>query len=246
VKIAIYSDVHGNSIALDAVLNDIDSVGVDEHWVIGDFVALGPDPAGAARRLRDLPNARFVRGNTDRYTLNGVTPPSIEDLASPDQLREHIDIARTFAWTQGVITEAGAIDWLAAIPLDQRITLPDGSRVLLVHASPGRDDGPGITARMTDQELAASLDACDADLVFVAHTHSPLDRRAGNTRVINVGSVSNPGTAERRAMWTLLTADKGGYSVEPRFASYDVKAVIRAIDTARPPAAEWLKAKFPD
>jgi predicted phosphodiesterase len=246
MRIAVYSDVHGNSIALDAVLGDIASIGVDEHWVIGDLVALGPDPAGAVHRLRALPDARFVRGNTDRYTMNGVAPPSLEDLTSPDKLREVIDIARNFAWTQGVVTAAGALDWLTAIPLEQRITLPDGSRVLLVHASPGKDDGQGITASMTDGELAASLNGCDADLVLVAHTHAPLDRRAGNTRVVNVGSVSNPRLPERRAMWTLLTADERGFRLESHFVAYDFAAVRQAFDTSRHPCADWLKTKFPD
>ena len=46
------SDIHGNPIALDAVLADIEATGgVDEHWVLGDIVALGHDPVGVLERL---------------------------------------------------------------------------------------------------------------------------------------------------------------------------------------------------
>ncbi len=72
MRLALLSDVHGNPIALDAVLGDIDARGgADGYWVLGDLVAQGYDPAGVLRRLTALPNARFVRGNTDRYTLTG-------------------------------------------------------------------------------------------------------------------------------------------------------------------------------
>ena len=47
MRIAILSDIHGNSVALDAVLTDIATQGaVDAYWLLGDLVALGPDPVG--------------------------------------------------------------------------------------------------------------------------------------------------------------------------------------------------------
>ena len=75
MRIALLSDIHGNSIALDAVLTDIEQRGgVDEHWVLGDIVALGPDPVGVLERLTVLPADVFVRGNTDRYVVTGERP----------------------------------------------------------------------------------------------------------------------------------------------------------------------------
>ncbi len=78
VRLAILSDVHGNPIALDAILGDIEARGrVDGYWVLGDLAAEGHDPAAVLRRLAALPDARFVRGNTDRYVLTwtGPDPP---------------------------------------------------------------------------------------------------------------------------------------------------------------------------
>lgn len=248
MKVAIFSDIHGNTIALDAVLADVTAERVDACWVIGDFVALGPDPVGAAERLSMLPNARFVRGNTDRYTLVGDLPslaPSPDDSLMPDQIRGLLGIAQSFAWTRGAISGAGMYDWLADVPVEERIELPNGTRLLLVHASPGTDDGRGIAEEMTDDELATALAGCDADLVIVGHTHVSLQRTVNGVTVHNLGSVSLPKTDDHRAMWTLLTADELGYKLARRYVNYDLERVRAAFDAVHHPAAKGLQEMFP-
>ncbi|MGC4192142.1 MAG: metallophosphoesterase family protein [Thermomicrobiales bacterium] len=238
MKIAILSDIHGNTLALDAVLADIAEEAPDGYWIVGDLVAPGPYPADAARMLSSLPNASFVRGNTDRKVLQGDFPDD------PDR-----SDATRFVWVHGAIAATGYEPWLRAIPLEAQETLPDATRVLLVHAAPGTDDGRGIPPDMTDAELAGILHEVNADLVLVGHTHVPLDREVNvNGRTVHVhnpGSVSLPKTNDHRAMWTLLTANDSGYTLERRFAPYDIDRVKAAFDEVRHPAAEALKAMFP-
>ena len=76
------ADIHANSIALQAVLVDIQAQGgVDEYWCLGDYVALGHDPVGTLELLAALPTAHFVRGNTDRYVISEAKPgPSATDI----------------------------------------------------------------------------------------------------------------------------------------------------------------------
>lgn len=239
MKIAIFSDVHGNTSALDAVLADIEQEGVDAYWVIGDLVALGPYPAEAARSLAALPHATFVRGNTDRYTVESAHSRP-EDLTG---------FKASFPWALAAVQEVSLVEWLGAVPLEARTTLPDGTQVLLVHAAPGTDDGPGIAPDTTDAELIERLTDANADVIVVGHTHIPLsidavvDGRA--IHVHNLGSVSRPETDEHRAMWTLLTADETGHTLERRFATYDIAAVKAQFDEVHHPAAEAIKAMFP-
>lgn len=247
MRLAILSDVHGNTTALDAVLADVGAAGgVDGYWVLGDHAALGPDPAGAVARLAALPNARFVRGNTDRYTTTGDWPkPTAEGIiANPATLPVALQVAAGFAWSQGAVTAAGQLDWLAGLPLEQRLTLPDGTRLLGVHAAPGEDDGPGINPGQSDDELAAILGGSEADLVIVGHTHVALDRTAGGVRVVNLGSVSDPVTEDLRAGYLILEADTSGYRLERRRVAYDIPAVMAAIERVRHPASPFLLPFF--
>lgn len=246
MRVAIFSDVHGNTTALEAVLADIERVGeVDAHWFVGDAVALGFDPVGTIQRLRDLPNLAAVRGNTDRETARD--PDGLEDAflaqaaREPARTRRWFAMLRNFAWTRGALMATGQFDWLAALPVEERVTLPDGTRVLLVHAAPGTDDGDGIREEQTDDEIGAILASTDADLVIVGHTHLPLDRTTAGVRAWNLGSVSIPFTDEKRAMWTLLVADETGYRLERQFATYDAAAVLAHLDAVDPPAAFVLR-----
>jgi predicted phosphodiesterase len=243
MRVALLSDIHGNSIALDAVLSDIEqSGGVDEHWALGDLVALGPDPVGVVERLDDLPTVALLRGNTDRYVATGERPaPSIADaIADPSLVSVIAEVAGSFAWTAGYMQAAGLSRWLEALPLQLRRTLPDGTRALAVHASPIADDGPGIDPRATDAELAALLMGCDADIVFAGHTHRPVDRQVGPTRAVNLGSVSNPIAPDLRASYVILDADGERYSIEHRRVAYDRAAVISAVEQLNHPGRGYV------
>jgi len=116
--------------------------------------------------------------------------------------------------------------------------------VLLVHAAPGTDDGPGFKPGMGEDELRSSLAGAEADLVIVGHTHQPMDETVDGVRLINLGSVSNPGTSDTRAMWMLLDADGAGYRIERRFADYDVAEVIAEISAAHHPSRRFVTSFF--
>lgn len=194
MRIALLSDIHGNSIALEAVLEDIQAQGdVDAYWVLGDLAAIGYDPVGVLERLAELPQARLIRGNTDHYLVTGERPkPTIEECeANPALWSACVEVASSFSWTQGAVMVTGWVEWLAGLPLENRIVLPDGTRVLCVHASPGCDDGQGVHPGVSKKALKLLVAENEADLVCVGHTHWPMDMRIDGVHLVNVGSVSN-------------------------------------------------------
>jgi len=157
-------------------------------------------------------------------------------------LPQLVQIVERFAWTRGYVTAAAWLGWLDALPLEQRLVLPDGTRLLGVHASPGHDDNPGIHPGTSDDELRALLAGCAADLVCVGHTHWPLDRRVDGVRVVNLGSVSNPTGRDLRASYALLDTRAEGYEVRQRRVEYDHEAVIEAVRRSRHPSTEYIIA----
>ena len=243
MRLAILGDIHGNALALDAVLADVDAWGgVDGYLLMGDFSAIGPDPVTPLDRIDELPNAVCVRGNTDRAIVDfGFDDSDLEEIAgNPGVIGQVLRMARSFAWTQGYLSAFGWLDWLRDLPLDHRLTLPDGTRVRAVHASPGKDDGPGVTPATSTDALAARVDGADADLIIVGHTHWPQDHRLGDLRVINPGSVSNPPAGDTRPSYARLEAAERGYSVEFRRVPYDLDAALALVRKSDHPARDYI------
>src|SRR5688572_8301477 len=126
MKLAIFSDIHGNPLALDAVLAAVEGE-VDGYIGVGDYVAIGYDPATVIQRLQSLPNAHFICGNTDRYTLTNDRPyPYFADVvANPELLARYLDVHAQFVWARGYLAAHHLLGWLAELPLEYRLTLPD-------------------------------------------------------------------------------------------------------------------------
>ncbi|HLH60600.1 MAG TPA: metallophosphoesterase family protein [Ktedonobacteraceae bacterium] len=246
MRIAFLSDIHGNPVALDAVLADIEAQGgVDSYWILGDFSAMGYDPVGVLERVTQLPGVSFLRGNHDRYAVTGERPgPTLEQArANPQLVRLLYTMAANLAWTQGHILASGWWQWFEQLPLELRMTLPDGTRVLAVHSAPGTDDGPGIIPLMSDDDVRKLLAPAQADLVIVGHTHVPMDRTIDQVRVFNLGSISNPMRPRVEATYAILEAGEKGHTLQLRYVDYDRQRVIQELQRVKHPTADFL-AKF--
>ena len=247
MRFAILSDIHGNCVALDAVLADIEANvdgNVDEFWILGDMAAAGAQPLEVMARLNGLPNTRFVRGNSERYLTTGARPlvTPVEELTDLSLLPAYVGVLESFAWTAGALAASGHLPFLLDLPLEQRLTLPDGSRVLLAHASPGKDDGDGFLPRYSDEEMSERLDGCDAALLFVGHTHWPQNFHLNGVNVVNPGSIGNPLIPSLRATYAVLEADASGYRVQHRAVDYDRKLAERKAWEVRHPQAEFISS----
>lgn len=248
MRVAVFSDIHGNVAALDAVLEAARAEGIKDYWCLGDLVAHGPRPAEVVTRLRDLANLACVRGNTDRYVLTGdlrgIIPP-IDRPRTPRDWRALADARESFAWTRGCLVAGGQLEWLATLTIEHRVRLPDGSRALLVHSSPGRDDGPGLAPEQSDAALArAGFTIREADLVIVGHTHVPSERDLTGCHAVNPGPVSLPLRSDDQARWAVLDATDAGYTIELRTTQYDLAGVVDDLTRQRHPASQWLASKM--
>jgi len=243
MRTALLADIHGNAIALEAVLADISrNGGVDSYWILGDLVALGPDPIGVLQQLVGLPDARFVRGNTDRYVVSGDRPSPTLDEARADSglLDSLVEVASTFAWTLGTITAGGWLQWLKELPVEFKTSLPDGTRFLGVHASPGCDDGPGVSPGMNDNVVQELVGSCDADLVCMGHTHLPMERRWHGIHLANPGAVSLSHTPSRCACYAVLETTKDGYTIRHHQVAFDRQRVIDQLNELGHPGRAFL------
>lgn len=207
-RIALMSDIHGNSVALDAVLADLERTGIDEVYCLGDLVGYGPDPAGVVDRIRAA-RIPTVRGNYDDGV--GNRRGECGCYYATDQARS--DGAASYAFTDSALDDERAA-WLSALP-DTIRTDAYGLRVLFAHGSP-RKINEYLMADRTDEQLVRLAVSAEADVVCVGHTHIPYHRIVRGPdgtpiHYVNTGSLGKPKDGDPRACWTeVVIADEAG------------------------------------
>jgi len=244
LRLALFSDIHGNLTALDAVLADIENRGgVDSYIVVGDLVAIGPQPVEVLERLDQLRNIIFLRGNTDRYVVTGDRPePTFEQATQDLNARERfVQCANSFSWTQGAVAGTGWIDWLSELVLEHRFDLPNGDSALCVHATPGTDDGAGVHENSEKEYLRSVASQTEASYLFVGHTHCAVDFVLPETHIWNLGCVSNPIPPDLRASYLILDADEGDTKITRYRVEYDLQRVLDITRQRRHPAEAHIR-----
>ncbi|HEY5549097.1 MAG TPA: metallophosphoesterase family protein [Coriobacteriia bacterium] len=200
LRIALFSDIHGNLTALDAVLADIDACGVDERYCLGDLVGYGPDPAGVIDRIRERA-VPTIMGNYDEGIGNRRGECGCYYVTE----QAKADGAASYTFTEPLVDDERAA-WLAALPHEIRFE-EGGARVLLAHGSP-RKINEYLLPDRSDEQLARLAAAAGADVVCVGHIHIPYHRLVpgadGPVHYISSGSVGKPKDGDPRACWVEL------------------------------------------
>ncbi len=234
MRVAVLSDLHGNPFALDAVLADLEPLGVDEIVCLGD-VAIGPFPNEIVARLREL-GWPVLMGNWDAWFLEGV--PRLRGEVGP-RLTAQGD------WCAARLSPE-ELDFLRGFERFLELRL-DGSRLALFHASP-RSLEELLLPDVSRTHLAEALDGVTADLILGGHTHLQMLRRLPEALFANPGSVGLPfsdgpsGGSLRVSRWAeyvLATAGPEGQELEFRRVYYDVDAMLEAARVSGMPHAEW-------
>jgi putative phosphoesterase len=209
MRVGLISDIHGNKIALDAVLEDMPSV--DTLVCAGDVVGYNPwhSDCVEAVRERSIPT---VMGNHDRAVAGGDT------FSFNSQAGAGVRHAReTLGQSQ--------IEWLRTLP-DERFVCDD--RVKLVHGHPDDPDRytfpEDFTPGLLDEE----------DVLVLGHTHFQHSAVFEEGLVVNPGSVGQPRDGDPRAAYAVL--DLAEMTVEEHSTQYDIDRVVDAVSEAGLPA----------
>lgn len=192
-------DVHGNLPALQAVLDDAARADAERFVLGGDYALFGPFPAETVQALRALPDARWIRGNVDRWT---AYPDQVPD---DDLIKEAVAACRG-AMEMRVVEELGALD-------EQ---LVEGA-TRYCHASPISDMRSFLPEPADDEDEL--LEGIGERRVFFGHTHIQFERvRPDGIQLTNPGSVGIPLDGDVRAAYALVRDDG---ATELRRVPYD-------------------------
>ncbi len=214
MRIAVFSDIHGNAHALGCCLDDLASRGgADVVVAAGDLCMDGPRPKQVLKRLRAA-GARALRGNTDRMVGAG----NLAELDPED--------ARSVAWTRAQIGGEWT-RWLAELPAT--VAIGDGEDGLLVcHANPKSDD-EHVWPDACDDVLERLFGDVPQRTVAFGHLHLAYVRAWRGRTLVNVASAGLPKDGDAHAHYAILTQRPGGWEVQSRRVRFDVAKVERQL-----------------
>ena len=236
MRVLVFSDIHGNAVAFDAMLADVQGTAIDHMVCLGDVAQGGPQPAECLDRLASL-RCPVVLGNTDQFLLNldfigqsaePVTERQLEVRKwSLAQLQErHLGFIRSFQPT-------------VALPLDEN------GELLCFHGSPSSFDDV-LLPDTSEEEFERMIGNHWAPCMTGGHVHLQWLRRHGRSLFFNPGSVglsydhSVEGEEFRFDPWAeylLLRVEGGRVGVEFRRVPFDPAEVIRTIEESEMPNA---------
>jgi len=231
MRIALFSDVHGNLAGLRAVATALkDEEPLDHVVVAGDLLQGGPRPLEVWQILTSN-GWILIRGNEDD-TLAGRNA-----LDSPEPLNYKQAFQAQINWTRDRVG-AGILTSLAGLPGRWRVSTPAGD-LLVVHASPRSIDDRCGGVHNTAAEVAAAYGGTGAAVIAFGHYHRSFVRPTPFALLINVASVGLPVDKRPLAAYTVLSTTDEGWIVEQRNVPYDLaEEAAAAAATGLPP---WVR-----
>jgi putative phosphoesterase len=228
MRVAALYDIHGNLPALEAVLHEVRHIGVDRIVVGGDVVS-GPMPRETLHTLLNVNiPIHFIKGNSESEVLACRAGRETGNITDPLRLAG-------LRWSAAQLSPEDE-QVIAQWPLTLHMAIDGLGEVLFCHGTP-RSEWERFTRLTPETVLLPIFEGVSAQIVVCGHTHMQFDRRVGNIRVVNAGSIGAP-YGEPGAYWLLL-----GQDVEFRHTRYDLDAAAERIRATAYPIAEEFAAR---
>jgi putative phosphoesterase len=227
VKLAVFSDIHGNIQGLRAVLSDIEKRGAEIIWCGGDLVGYGAHPGEVIDliRSRGIPT---IMGNYD----DGIGYLRIAcGCDYPDEAAMERGL-RSIAWTKAHTSEEQK-QYLRNLPYRLQREI-EGHQVVLVHGSPELLN-EYLKEDVADAVFQRHLESTRADILLFGHTHKPFHKVLGGKHLVNTGSAGKPKHGNPNATYALLDITRDDVKVEIIEVPYDYEAAARAVEATELP-----------
>lgn len=222
MKIAVISDIHANTSALEAALDKIKSLKTDKIFCLGDILMAGYDPNGTAKIITKLDNLEIIQGNTDK-----MVACFSEELLEKAKKKSP---CMGYALEDDLkIIDEKYKDFVRNLPESKYIEI-NGLKIQLVHGSPRQQD-ENIYPNLALEDVEKMVESSSADLILCGHTHIPCgySLESGKT-VVNVGSIGRSMTEDKMPYWAMLDIDDNGtFQIEHTSVKYDNKKVSEYI-----------------
>lgn len=241
MKIALISDIHGNHVALTAVLHDLERHQPHKLICLGDIATIGPQPKEVMATLQTL-DCTFIQGNHDAALLKPE-----KALA----YNIHPALHANLAWVVSELAPAD-ITFLQSFLPTYELDLGADKTMLCFHATPQNNIDNIIHTTPTDL-VDSYLQGTNADVMVGGHSHIQMLRKHHGRLLINPGSVGNsfteppPDEFPRLSPWAeyaIIEYQKGAINIHFHRLPMDVEAVYDAARTSKMPNTDWWLAQY--
>ena len=226
-KIALLSDIHGNTTALEVVLEDAKRAGVKEYWLLGDVLMPGTGRRHLLNLLEELPITVQILGNWEDSlwrAMKGMLDPS---RASHRYLMRHC---------QYILEEIRPeeIEAMQSLPMQVHRKV-SGLRLGITHHLPDKNWGRELIHIGDQKDFDRLVTNPPCDLAVYGHIHQQFFRYgSGGELILNPGSIGQPFFLQAnlrkdlRAMYAILEFDESGLKdVDFRRVSYDIEKELQ-------------------
>ena len=199
-RIGVIADVHGNIVALDAVIERLQALGVENFVFLGDLVSKGPAPQECFQAMQKLNPLIWIQGNTEERFAN----PWFNELFNrdPETLSpEHRNLMLQHGFAKEHLPPE-SVAFLANLPIQQSLQAGNFA-CCCVHGAPGNV----YQAITSDQERGEIDEICGRfaePWCLSGHTHIPMLRHWKGKVFINFGGVSFPSDHRIQASFGII------------------------------------------
>lgn len=242
MRIAFISDIHGNLVALQAVLADLKSQEVDQIVCLGDTVTMGPQPKEVLTVLQEL-RCAYIKGNHDSALLE-------PEKAAQYEITEYL--VKDLYWCRDQLQQAD-LDFIDSFRPTLDIPLSKQVKLLAFHGSP-LSSIDIIQATTPVEVLDRYFSDRTADVFIGGHSHIQLHRRYGHKLILNSGSVGNtfkfvytPGIVPSLLPWAeymIVSHVNDTVSVDARRVYFDTSELLQIVKKSSLPGAVWWLKQY--
>lgn len=216
MRIGIISDVHGNDIALKAVIDNFKKESVDGVIFLGDLVAGGPNPRKALDLLKNLKVVCWIKGNTDSKYEEVIRFSKLEN-------KRNTELPKYYSYALKELSYQD-LEFLINKPIQESITL-EGLDILCVHGSP-RNVMEKMGKEVEQTKLIEMIEGVKENIVLCGHSHLPSMVEVNEKVIVNAGSVGFPVDGNNKSSYVILDINEKGYNFYFKRVEYNIEKVI--------------------
>ena len=241
MRLALISDIHGNDIALQAVLEDINQKGADYILCLGDVAALGPRPAETVHMIREQ-GCLCIMGNHDAFMNDTELIKSYTDVT---------EVVESVDWSRDRLT-SGDLAFIASFSPNLEIGLDNGFTMYAFHGTP-QSNTENLMPDTSPCDLDQMLNGQTFQMAACGHTHVQMLRQHRGKLIVNPGSVglpyqevvsNNPPVVLDHAEYAMVETSTKGVSVALCRVPVDRDALLKSALDGDNPLRDWLIRQY--